>query len=401
MWKSKFDLMLNTTLAVAPDPILGMARIFRTDTRVEKIDAGVGLFRDERGETFTPKVVKLAYRKLSLGAGDYIGPDGDEEYLGFRTFLTEAAKLVFGRFAKELLVEKKLVAIGTVGGTGAVSLTADLIKRLDTKSSVVIGIPTWPNHQQIFNSRKIKVIPVNHMQDNMFDGASYFRAIKNSPINSAILFHAGLTHNPTGVNPCSESEWRELAGLMKGRLAIFDTPYAGFGEGLVEDLDAIRIFMKEGVQVAVCISFAKNAGLYKERPGVLFIPTDSKKVALSLQRLLNLLARVSYSSPPALGERLVGQVLSDQKMFGSWLTELKEVSGLLKERREIFARVLPEFDFVRSQTGMFSLLSIPADKIELLRRKHAVYMLQSGRINFGGITKRETARLAKLMKDVI
>lgn len=376
-----------------PDPILGLSKLFKEDKRLEKIDAGIGVFRNEDNKTFTPQAIKKAYQSLDLGLGDYLSPTGVEEYLGDRVFLEQSAKLVFGNI-------KSFAATGTPGGTGAVALMFDLFKTLEPEASILIGTPTWPNHLQIAKSKNINIITYSHIKNDSYNFEEHLNAVKNSPKNSLVLFHTAQTHNPTGVNP-SEKEWKSLAKVMGKRLAFFDSPYLGFDEGLVEDSKAIRFFMQEEVTVFVALSFAKNGGIYKERPGAILAPTKNSKEALMLQRLINSLARVSYSSPPALGERLIAKVLSTPLLFNLWKKELEECSRTLKERRGILAKEIPQFKFVTEQVGLFSVLPLTEKQVEVLRKDYAIYMPSSGRINFGGITKKDMKKFAKAVKEII
>ena len=388
-----FDV--DDSLKIPPDPILGLSKLFSEDKRKNKIDAGIGVFRDENGKTFTPDAIKLAYKSLDIGLGDYLNPTGEEEYLGDRTFLIESSKLVFGKS------NLNFASAGTPGGTGGVALAFDLFKALFPNSPIVLGVPTWINHLQIAKSRKIEVLTFAHIRENKFDIDGQIKAIKNSPKNSLVVFHCGKTHNPTGSNPSSKKEWQSLAKVMENRIAFFDAPYAGFGDGLTEDLEPIRIFMNQGVNLSAAISFAKNGGIYKERPGVLFIPASSKKQALELQRLMNSIARVAYSSPPALGERLIAKVLSTPKLFKLWTIELAMSAEILKQRREILSKEIPEFYFVKDQVGLFSILPLTEKQVEKLRKEHGIYLSLSGRVNFGGITKSDMKRFANAIKNIL
>jgi aspartate aminotransferase len=388
-------------LRKSPDSILGLSRLCEADPREGKIDVGIGVVRDETGKTFTPQAVQEAYQQLDLGDCNYLGPTGEEEYLGHRQFLEETAKLIFDQKAEELLDGKKLAVIGTPGGTGAVAVMMDAYKALSPDSPVLIGIPTWPNHLQIAQSRNIPVLTYDHMTDINYDLTAHVTAIAKSPEDTLVIFHTGRTHNPTGDNPLNSDEWGILARSMNGRRAFFDTPYAGFDKGINEDTQAIRTFMEEGVPVAVGVSYAKNGGLYRERPGALLVPLSSQENAIQMQRLLNFFARVSYSSPPALGERLMATVLSSSELHGLWSTELQNAANVLQKRRDIFADHVTDFDFVRSQKGLFSMLPLKPEQITRLAKEYAIYMPSNGRINFGGVTLNDIPRLAQAIKAVL
>lgn len=385
----------------SPDPILGLSRLYEKDPREGKIDAGIGVYRDPSGETYMPSAVRQAWNNLELGKADYLSPSGEEEFLGDQGFLRGSAKLAFGRYAEELLNKRELAAFGTPGGTGAVALMVDIFKTISPDAPMVVGIPTWPNHEQIAASRSVQMLKYPHVRDNKYNLEANLDKIRNSPSDTLVLFHTGKTHNPTGVNPTTEEEWRVIAREMKGRKAFLDTPYAGFGDGLVFDTEAIRAFLEEGVALGVGISYAKNGGLYNERPGALLIPVSTQSNALELQRLGNSIARVNYSSPPAQGERLMAEVLSSEQLFAQWNNDLAEAAMDLKRRREIMVDNLPEFGFVKQQTGLFSMLPLSPQQVERLREDHGVFMPSSGRVNIGGITPKDMPRFAQAIKAVI
>lgn len=386
-----------------PDVILGLQARYELNPDPGKINAGVGVFRGENGEIFAPSAIAEAQRQIHPGGVDYIGPTGPDEYLGNRKFLTGTARLALGGLADELLEDRKLVLVGTVGGTNAVALAADTIRAIrEGVFPLVLGTPTWPNHSQIAAARGLPVITYEHLiNDSEYNMPAHLVEIRNAPDNAVVLFHTGKTHNPTGINPQTEDEWRQLARATDGKIALFDTPYAGFGDGLIEDTRPIRIFMEEGITVVVAMSYSKNGGIYGERAGALIIPTGNRTEALQLQRVCNFLARVSYSSPPAHGEAVIANVFSDPELLGRWTRELARAAALLKERRACFAKNAPEFDYVSKQTGLFSLLPLTDLQIEELENEFAIYMPRGGRVNFGGIPTVNIPRFAQAINEVL
>lgn len=399
MRHERHQFVVPDDLRRPPDPILGLSRLCEQDHRPEKIDAGVGVYRDENGETFTPSAIHIASAQLGLGPVDYLSPSGKEEFLGDRTFIEQTARLVFDRYADELLEQQRLAAIGTPGGTGAVAVAFQLFRTLTPGAPLIIGTPTWPNHVQIAESQNIHLVTFPHMRESRYDLAANVSAIRQAAPDALTLFHTGKTHNPTGVNPSSHAQWRDLA--RASRKTLFDTAYAGFGDGLVADTEPIRIFMEEGVPLGVAVSYAKNGGIYNERPGCLLFPMSTRDDALTLQRLLNACARTLYSSPPARGERLIARVLSDPSLFSQWNDELARVSRDLRRRRELFAQALPELSSVAKQTGLFSMLPLHQKQVERLRKEHAVYIPSNGRVNFGGIPQLDIPRFAKAIEAVL
>ncbi len=385
-----------------PDPILGISRLYEQDPRSGKIDAGIGVFKGEDGATFVPSAVKQAIAELGAVPTDYLSPTGEEEYLGERAFLQETARIVFGSAAKKLLDERKLAAIGSPGGTGAVAIVLKTFKELSPDLPVVIGVPTWPNHIQIAAKVNIQTIQYPHVENNQYNIDGHVSAIQSAPKDALVLFHTGKTHNPTGMNPTTPGDWRTLARAMNGRLALFDTPYAGFGDDLTRDTEAIRIFMDEGIQVAVAMSYSKNGGIYNKRTGGLLIPMASQADTLELQRLLNSQARTAYSSPPADGEYIMAKVLSSPSLRAQWEKDLAQAAGDLKDRRQLFANELPDYGFVATrQTGLFSMLPLNPGQVTRLQTEHGVYMSSSGRVNFGGIPQDKIPAFATAIKKVL
>ncbi len=387
---------------VPPDPILNLTRLYEQDIRPGKIDAGVGVSKVKKGaniETFEPVAVKNARRSIGMSnnSPDYLSPSGIEEYLGDRVFITATAKLIFQDEAKKILKEKKLAAIGTPGGTGAYDIMVDT---LNNGYNILLSDPTWPNHMGIGKKHGIPTLTYKHLEDNRYNLNANIDAINKSPSETMVVFHTGRTHNPTGENPSSDREWRKLAKAMDGRLAYFDTAYAGFDNGIKEDTKPIRIFMDEGVQVGVGFSYSKNMGLYNERTGGLFIPCKDREQALTVQRYLNSKARTSYSSPSATGERIVAKVLTSKPYNRSFTLELAGAAEDLGNRRVEFAEITG-LDDVADQKGLFSMLPLKKDQVKKLRVEDAIYMADTGRINIGGVPMEQIPVFAKAIKKVL
>lgn len=384
-----------------PDPILGVSKLLEADPRPGKINAGVGVLKDELGKTYTPSAIEAAWRLMDLGSVDYLSPSGEEEFLGDRRFLEVSSQMVFGKEGENLLENKRLAAIGTIGGTGAVAVMAQLVKTIAPDAPVVIGTPTWPNHLQIIKeSSGLNVITYTQVRKNSFNLDEAVKTIEESLEEAIILFHAGKTHNPTGVNPATLDDWNVIADAVGNRRVLFDTPYIGLGEGLYQDTQAIGLFLNRGIPVAVAVSYAKNCGLYNQRPGALLIPSSNKENARELQRLLNYIARSNYSSPPAFGERLVAKMMSDPTLFSRWQNDLTRITCCLQERRKIFSILLPEFSYIKEQSGLFGILPVSEEQVLSLRKEFAIYMPVSGRVNFGGITLTQMPQFCAAIKKV-
>src|SRR3989344_3038505 len=399
--KTMTILAVDPKKTMLPDPILALDVRYQADTRREKMNAGVGVFYGEDGNIFMPQVVSDSISNLDFRPKGYFGPTGEEMYLGNRDFIIGTANFVFGKFAKELLEERKLAAIGTPGGTGAVSIMAAAVRHMRPGTPMVIGIPTWSNHLGIAEDNELPVIKYNHMKDNKYNIEANLDAIRKSPQDSVVVFHTGKTHNPTGVNPSTEKEWRKLAQATQGRIAFFDTPYAGFEEGLTPDTEAIRIFMEEGTQVAVAVSYSKNAGIYDLRCGALLIPCSNEEQAKYVQGIINGKARTQFSNPPSTGELIMAPILKSPELFNQFDSQLGVPRENLKKRRAVIAETASGLSFVESQSGLFSMFPLNAEQVEEMYAKHAITMSISGRANIGGITISQAKRLAEAFKEVL
>ncbi len=222
---------------IPSDPILGITQRYSDDQNPDKIDCGVGIFRIHKDIKFIPDAVIKAASLVTVKQWPqgYLSPTGEREWSGDERFLSGSIKIVFAELADNLLNNYEIAACGTSGGTGALALYAQALAFRDTGCPILISKPTWGPHQNIFESRGLKVIEYNHVKDKTYDLEAHLLAIKNSPPGTKVLFHTGRTHNPTGLNPGSTAEWQKLARAMDGRVAIFDSAYAGFVEGLTED----------------------------------------------------------------------------------------------------------------------------------------------------------------------
>lgn len=385
------------------DPILSVTAEFLADPRPDKIDAGVGVFRTNDGDIFVPLVVKEA-KSIAMQNPDpsYIGPSGAKRYLGDHQFLLGTARLALGEdIFNHVLETDRLVAAGTVGGTSAVSVAVDTLRRI-SKAPIIIGAPTWGPHFQIAEKYDMDVIRVPHITpDGNFNMDGYLAAIADVEDNSAIILHNGKTHNPTGVNPNSETEWRQLGKELaeKGIRVILDTPYAGFGDGFDEDMQPGRILMEMGVAVLWAISYSKNAGLYGERVGALITAGSNTENARQLQDFINYVARSHYSSPPAYGERVMAEVLRTPENRARFEKEVGDMCAELRKRREIMAGVLEDERMLRHY-GMFETVpGLTDDHVARLRRNYSIYTV-GARVNLAGVPTQDVERMSVAIRDV-
>lgn len=400
-------LYFGESPTIPPDSILVLSNRFAQDKRKRKIDLGVGYFYEDDGEIFIPSAVREAWQRVfkkSLDDVLYLSPNGRQEWLGYRPFLRGTARLVFGqKIAAELIASGKLVAVGTEGGTGAVSLAAEAFVVATPGRQILLGTPSWSPHLKIYEFRKLEIVQFHHSVNQLFNLDGYLEAIKQAKPNAIVLFHT-VGHNPTGIDP-TLPEWKILASEMakKGNIgAFFDTPYAGVCRGPYLDTEPIRIFYQSGVPLAVSVSFAKTGGLYKFRPGVLLVPARNFREALNWQRLLNQIVRIHTSVPSAMGEELMGEVLSDRTLFAQWKKDLATGPAmLLVKRRKMLAELLPQLSYVVKQVGMYSTLTVPSGFAEKIWRTEAVNMTSSGRINFGGLLTQFIPLFAEKFRKIL
>jgi len=375
-----------------PDAIFGLAEAYRADPRSEKLNLGIGVFRDDLGRTPIMRAVHRAEEKIwsSETTKTYLPIEGDP------AFIEQVQKLLWGD-DNPVLVEGCLVTAQTPGGTGAISVAASLVKRLRPQASAWVSRPTWVNHKNIFEAAGISVSTYDYLNSSR-RGIAFDRMIESLRSVSAgdvVVLH-GCCHNPSGVDP-SPDQWRRVAALIRERraLPLIDLAYQGFGDGLESDLIALEILGSELRELIVCSSFSKNFALYNERIGALSVVTPSPASARAVLSQVKTNIRVSYSNPPAHGAAIVGAILADADLRSLWQQELAEMRSRIQRMRQLFVRGLDERrarigegtnqDFLEHR-GMFSFTGIEGWQVEELRQRHGIYMLDSGRINFAALT---------------
>jgi len=403
---SSQNFYFGDSYTLAPDPILDMARhaALARNTGHEVIDVSVGYMYDDKGHVWVPSAIVSAFAELALEKPSYIevspgylSPSGDDELLGYRQFLEEAAAIMFPATAKEMFAKRNLAVSGTPGGTGAVRLFADAVAANISNPKILISAPTWSNYQAIFDKRGFSIIECSHVKNGQYNLQAHLTEIKNAPLGTIVLFQLGKTHNPTGLNPKTEKEWKTLAQAMEGKKAFFDAPYVGFGESIEEDTLALRTFMEKGIPLAVALSFAKNTGLYKERPGALYIVTNNPDEQRTIQRIINACARASFSSPPGLGEIIIGKMLANPRLKEQWRKDLSMTRTTLSNRRNLLSKALPQFaKLILETAGLFITLPIPPEMNSELKKEY-IFMVGE-RINIGGLFEKDIPRFANALK---
>ncbi len=362
------------------DALLALIGAFRSDDRVDKIDVGVGVYRDLDGRTPVLRAVKAAERRLvdEQASKGYLGPEGD---VGFFDALKP---IIFGPndFAD------RLSGLQTPGGTGALRVAAELIARAHPGARVWVGNPTWPNHPPILKSAGLDVVCYNHFdlatQTLTFD--HMLSAFGRAGPGDVALLH-GCCHNPTGADFDAE-QWTVIATLLRDRgvLPLIDLAYQGLGDGLEEDAAGIRLVLDIVGKGLVAYSCDKNFGLYRERVGALYALAASTKQSHIVQSNLLSLTRANWSMPPDHGAAIVRVILQDQVLSAQWRAELAEMRDRIRQIRTLLAAADPALAPLADQRGMFSTLPLSIADVARLREERGIYMPSSGRINIAGLT---------------
>lgn len=392
-----------------PDPILILMTEYQNDTRADKINGGIGVINNDQGKLWTSNAILIASERTPILQGGYVVPEGPLEWGGKSAFLEGTIRLVFQDLADKLLAENRVAAIGTSGGTHAVAMFAETVKITQLGSGrpprIIMGSPPYPNHPTIFQSRGLEIDYFPQLRNNgTYDVEANLRAMKDAPDGSVLLMHGGA-HNPTGINPATVEQWRIIAAQAKGKLhrVLFDAPYLGLDGGLIADTYPVRIFIEENVPVAVAVSFSKIGSMYAQRTGALLIPAPTFEAALDTNRVLNAVVRADISSPPAVGEAIMGLVLLDAELHKAWNHDLDQVARVLRLRRQILANALPGRlqAPVRLGAGLFTLLPLSPEATAYLKKSHAIYVVGSGRVNIGGIPTGHMERFAHAVSQAL
>jgi aromatic-amino-acid transaminase len=386
--------MFEALQPAAPDKILALQDAFRADPREQKLDLGVGVYKDAEGRTPVMRAVKEAERRLleTQTTKAYLGPAGDE---GFNAAMVE---LVFGKDAPT----DRIAAAQTPGGTGAVRLLADLIARAERGATVWISDPTWPNHAAILKTAGLafRTYPYFDAARCEVDWTAMRAALAEAGPGDVVLLH-GCCHNPTGAN-LTEDQWRELAAMAADQAftPFVDMAYQGFGDGLEADSFSVRTLAAAVPELLVAASCSKNFALYRDRVGCAMALSATPKATGLVKDNLKGLARTNWSMPPDHGAAVVRTVLTDPELRADWEAEIDSMRERMLEVRRTLAEALRQrtnsdrFDFIARHRGMFSLTGISPEEIERVRAEHGVYIVGDSRINIAGLNAESVATLA-------
>ncbi len=387
--------MLTNLKAQPADKILQLMQFYREDPRDNKIDLGVGVYKDATGLTPVMRAVKAAEKRIweEQKSKSYTGLAGDPAYSAAMRDLILADSVDAGRVA----------AAATPGGTGALRQAFELIKLANPDATIFVSNPTWPNHLSIIKFLGLPMVQYRYFDDKScdvdFDGMmASLAAVKAGDV---VLLH-GCCHNPTGANLTLE-QFAQVADLIveKGAMPLVDIAYQGFGDGLEEDAAATRIIASKVPEMLLAASCSKNFGIYRERTGILMaISADASQTA-NTQGTLSYLNRQNYSFPPDHGARIVSTILSDAELTADWKSELEEVRlGMLSLRTQLANELRlrtnsDRFDFIATHRGMFSRIGASPEEVQSMRDTHAIYMVGDSRMNIAGLNAQTIPLLAE------
>ncbi|OWV31181.1 aromatic amino acid transaminase [Halomonas campaniensis] len=385
------------------DPILGLIETYNKDCNTQKVDLGVGVYRDHNGHTPILESVKKAEANILKNEKSkaYVGSHGDP------VFAESILGLVLGNHSKVLLANRSSVS-QTPGGSGALKLAADFIRAHLPEASIWLPTPTWSNHFSIFAGAGLTLHEYPYVSDeNSLDFDSMLLSLKNIPHGDIVLLHA-CCHNPTGFD-LSIEQWGLVRDVIleKGLLPLIDFAYQGFGEGLEPDAYGVRLLADALDELLITSSYSKNFGLYRERTGALIAIASSHNKMQNIRTQLAITARHNYSSPPNHGSAIVAEVLGSQELSALWRHELDGMRARIVQMRHDFVEAMKpyklndRFSCVNEQQGMFSYTGLSAEQVLRLREEFSIYMVGSGRANMSGLTKENLSYVAKSVASVI
>ena len=377
-------MSLFSAVEMAPrDPILGLNEAFNTDPRTHKVNLGVGVYYNEEGRIPLLKAVALAEKARA----EAHAPRGYLPIEGIGAYDSAVQKLLFG--ADSAIVQSgRIITSQALGGTGALKIGADYLKRLRPDAVVAISNPSWENHRALFESAGFPVQNYRYYdaQQQGVDINGMLEDLRQLPEQSIVVLHA-CCHNPTGVD-LSPEQWVAVLEVLRERdlIPFLDIAYQGFAEGVYEDAHAVRMFADSGLSFFVSSSFSKSFSLYGERVGALSIVTQSTEQAARVLSQLKRVIRTNYSNPPTHGATVVSQVLNTPELNALWQDELGEMRVRILLMRQLMVEQLAakgakrDFSFVAQQRGMFSYSGLTPEQVERLRNEFAIYAVGTGRI---------------------
>ncbi|MCS6190473.1 amino acid aminotransferase [Shewanella baltica] len=396
--------MFNSLIAMPADPILGLLTQYREDTHPQKVDLGVGVYKDPTGVTPILSCVKKAekFRLDTETTKVYIGPTGSPQ---FNTLMTE---LAFGA-GHSAIIANRIRTVSTPGGTGALRVAGDFIKRCNPNAVLWVSDPTWANHIGLFEAAGItvKTYPYYDYDSKSLKFDEMLAALSQVSPDDVVLFHA-CCHNPSGMDLTTE-QWDKVVALTKeqGFTPLIDMAYQGFGDGVDIDAYGVRQMAAAVDNMILCSSCSKNFGLYRERIGSCSVIAKDAHTANVAQSVLLYVVRCLYSMPPAHGAAIVETILGSAELTQEWRDELKVMRDRINGNRAILVDKLKangvdrDFSFIARQKGMFSFLGVNPEQVARLQKEFSIYMVGSSRISIAGISEDNVDYLAQSIAKVL
>lgn len=397
--------MFQKVDAYAGDPILSLMERFKEDPRSDKVNLSIGLYYNEEG--IIPQLQAVAEAEVRLNAV----PHGASLYLpmeGLNSYRNTIAPLLFGA-DHAVLTQKRVATIQTLGGSGALKVGADFLKKYFPDSGVWVSDPTWENHVAIFEGAgfTVQTYPWFDSETNGVRVDALLEKLNTLPERSIVLLHP-CCHNPTGAD-LTNTQWDAVIDVLKTRnlIPFLDIAYQGFGAGMEEDAYAIRAVASAGLPALVSNSFSKIFSLYGERVGGLSVVCEDAEAAGRVLGQLKATVRRIYSSPPNFGAQVVATVLGDDRLKASWLAEVESMRKRILTMRQELVDVLKEavpghnFDYLLKQRGMFSYTGLSAAQVDRLREEFGVYLISSGRMCVAGLNACNVHRVAQAFVAVM
>lgn len=396
--------MFETLDSLPADPILGLMKAFQADNNPDRIDLGVGVYKDDNGNTPVMRAVKRAEQRLfeTQDTKRYVGPTGSA---GFNHRIAE---LVLGAPLVEQLGGRR-ITVQTPGGCGGLRLAAEFIQRAAPEARVLVSDPTWANHVPLLGDAGLRIEPYPYYDKSRHDVRfdAMMDTLGQAGPGDVVLLH-GSCHNPCGAD-LDANQWHavcELA-LQRGFLPFIDLAYQGLGDGLDEDTAGVRLLAENLPELVVVSSCSKNFGLYRERAGALtVIGQNAEQASISASQIASI-ARGIWSMPPDHGAAIVETILDDATLKEIWLEELGQVRGRINDTRALLAGALDragvsgDFSFITREKGMFSFLGISKEQVRTLVDRYSIYLVDSSRINVAGINSRNMDYLVQSLKAVL
>ncbi|GAB5100329.1 amino acid aminotransferase [Caballeronia sp. HLA56] len=398
-------MSLFSAVELAPrDPILGLNEAFNADPRLTKVNLGVGVYTNEEG-----KIPLLrAVREAEKARVDAALPRGYLPIDGIAAYDSAVQTLLVGRDSP-LIASGRIVTAQALGGTGALKIGADFLKRVNPGAKVAISDPSWENHRALFEGAGFEVVnyPYYEAATHGVNFAAMLDALNGYAAGTIVVLHA-CCHNPTGVD-LTDAQWAQIVEVVKARnlVPFLDIAYQGFGENIEADAAAVRLFAASDLNVFVSSSFSKSFSLYGERVGALSIITSSKEESSRVLSQLKRVIRTNYSNPPTHGGSVVAAVLASPELRALWEQELGEMRDRIRAMRNGLVERLKgagvdrDFSFVDRQRGMFSYSGLTAPQVDRLREEFGIYAVSTGRICVAALNLRNIDVVANAVASVL